>query len=56
MAIKEVWEVKKDFTKSYTITVDELNPPAAQASQAAKQHQPSVLLPIPLRTKNHLAY
>lgn len=28
MAIDDIWEVKKDFTQTYTITVDELNPPA----------------------------
>ena len=28
MAIDRDWEVKIDYTQTYTVTVDELNPPA----------------------------
>ena len=28
MDIDKVWESKKDYTKTYTVTVDEMRPPA----------------------------
>lgn len=33
MAINEDWEVRLDFTKTYTVTVDELYPPAVAAQR-----------------------
>ena len=31
MSIDETWQVKVDYTQTYTVTVDELNKPFAKA-------------------------
>ena len=45
MKIHENWEVKSDYTLTYTITVDELNPPAQTSVLSKRQsghHQRSL--------------
>ena len=32
MAIDETWQVKVDYTQTYTVTVDELNKPFAKSA------------------------
>jgi len=50
MAIDEVWTTESDYTLTYTVTVDELNPPAQTLRSPRRR---SGRFQRPLSTKNN---
>jgi hypothetical protein len=54
-AIDDVWRSEADYTLTYTVTVDELNPPVAGRNEASNKRR-SGRFQRPLSTKNNYRF
>ena len=54
MAIDDVWRTESDYTLTYTVTVDELNPPVRGRDKTSQKR--SGRFQRPLSTKNNYRY
>lgn len=54
-AIDDVWRSEADYTLTYTVTVDELNPPVAGRNEASNKRH-SGRFQRPLSTKNNYRF